>query len=129
MPGVTGEINIRTSIGQRTNTKWTGTTTARANKTLCRESGRREWVAGIDGSVDRKTETIGAGLVMGTALDPEDNLSFSVGGPLASLRGEAAGLDCPLDQINPDKQLLVFTDCLLLLTILLLWSVTDRLLA
>ena len=78
---------------------------------------QREWdgiVAAIDGSVDRKTETMGAGFVVGTGPQPEDSLSFPVGGPLASLRGETAGLDCLLDRVEPGKSLLVFTDCLVL---------------
>jgi ribonuclease HI len=89
---------------------------------------QREWdgiVAAIDGSVDRKTETMGAGFVVGTGQQPEDSLSFPVGGPLASLRGEAAGLDCLLDRVEPGKSLLVFTDCLVLLTILLRWGRVD----
>jgi ribonuclease HI len=82
-------------------------------------------VAAIDGSVDRKAETMGAGFVVGTGPQPEDSLSFPVGGPLASLRGEASGLDCLLDRVEPGEPLLVFTDCLVLLTILLRWGRID----
>ncbi len=52
-------------------------------------------------------------------------LSFPEGGPLALNRGEAAGLDCLLDRVETDKPLLVFTECLVLLTILLSWSRID----
>ncbi len=82
-------------------------------------------MAAIDGSVDRKTETMGAGFVVGSGPQPDDSLSFRVGGPLASLRKEAAGLDCLLDRVEQDKPLLVFSDCLVLLTILLLWERID----
>ncbi len=40
---------------------------------------QREWdgiVVAIDGSVDRKTETMGAGFVVGKGPQPEDCLSF-----------------------------------------------------
>jgi hypothetical protein len=82
-------------------------------------------VAAIDGSVNRKTETMGAGFGVGTGPQPDDSLSFSMGGPLVSLRGEVAGTDCLLDRVEPDKLLLVFTDCLVLLTILLRWGRID----
>ncbi len=82
-------------------------------------------MAAIDGSVDRKTETMEAGFVVGTGPQPEDSLSFPVGGPLASLRGWAVGLDCLLDLVESDKPILVFTNCLVLLTILLRWELID----
>jgi hypothetical protein len=82
-------------------------------------------VAAIDGSVDRKLETMGAGVVVGTGPQPDDSLSFPLGGPLASLRGEAAELDCLLDRVEPNKPLLIFTDCLVLLTILHRWGRVD----
>jgi ribonuclease HI len=92
------------------------------------DAAQRGWdgiVAAIDGSVDRKTETMGAGFVVGTGPQPVDSLSFPVGGPLASLRGEAAGLDCLLDRVEPSKPLLVFIDCLVLFTILDRWGRVD----
>ncbi len=59
---------------------------------------QKKWdgiVVAIDCSEDSKTETMGAGFVVGTGQQPEDSLSFPVGGLLASLRGrKAAGLDC-----------------------------------
>jgi len=87
-----------------------------------------EWdgvVAAIDGSVDRKTETMGAGFVVGVGPQPDDSCFFPVGGPLASLRAEAAGLDGLLDRVEPDRPLLVFTDCLILLMLLLRWGRVD----
>ena len=87
-----------------------------------------EWdgvVAAIDGSVDRKTETMGAGFVVGVGPQPDDSCFFPVGGPLAPLRAEAAGLDGLLDRVEPDRPLLVFTDCLILLMLLLRWGRVD----
>ena len=87
-----------------------------------------EWdgvVAAIDGSVDRKTETMGAGFVVGVGPQPDDSCFFPVGGPLASLRAEAAGLDGLLDRVEPDRPLLVLTDCLILLMLLLRWGRVD----
>ncbi len=47
-------------------------------------------VAGTDGSVDERTECMGAGYVVGDAVAPLMTLSLRVGGPLASVRAEAA---------------------------------------
>lgn len=52
-------------------------------------------------------------------------ISFPVGGPLASLRAEAAGLDRLLDLVALDQPLLIFTDCLTMLMILLRWGRLD----
>ncbi len=55
-----------------------------------------EWdgvVAAIDGSVDRKPEIMGAGFVVGVDPQLDDSCIFPIGGPLASLRAEAAALD------------------------------------
>ncbi len=84
-----------------------------------------EWneiAAAIDGSVDRKTETMCAGFVTfvaGSCLQPGENLSFPVGGPLSfpvggPLASQAAGLDCLLDRTEQDRPLLVFADRLVL---------------
>ncbi len=76
-----------------------------------------EWdgvVAAIDGGVGRKTETMGAGFMVGVGPQPDDSCFFPVGLPLASLRAEAAGLDGLLDRVEPDRPLLVFSDCLIL---------------
>jgi hypothetical protein len=43
-------------------------------------------IAGTDGGVDWKNERMGAGYVTGTARETET--SFSVGGPLSTLRAE-----------------------------------------
>ncbi len=56
---------------------------------------RQYWdgrVAGTDGSVDERTEVMGAGYVLGA--DPQPIISFFaiVGGPLASARADAASL-------------------------------------
>ncbi len=62
---------------------------------------QEEWegiVAAIDGSVDRKTKAMGAGVKVGTGPQPDDSLTFPVDGQLASLRGKAVGLDCLLDR-------------------------------
>jgi hypothetical protein len=49
-------------------------------------------VAGTDGSVDERTECMGAGYVVRDAEAPHMTLSLRVGGPLASVRAEAASL-------------------------------------
>ena len=49
-------------------------------------------VAGTDGSVDWKHERMGAGYVTGTDQEPESSFSACVGGPLSTLRAEAASL-------------------------------------
>ncbi len=62
-----------------------------------------EWdgfVAAIDGSADRKTETMESGFVV--EPQPDDGCFFPVGRPLASLRAKAAGLDGLLNRIEPD---------------------------
>jgi len=82
-------------------------------------------VAAVDGSVDRRAETMGAGAVIGIGRDPCISISFAVGGPLSSLRAEAAGLDALLDHAESSRRLLVFTDCLILLTILQRWGQID----
>ncbi len=67
-------------------------------------------IAAIDGSVDRNCEAMGAGVVVGLGLQPVESISFPVGGPLASRRTEAAGLDRLLDLVAQDQPLLIFTD-------------------
>ncbi len=47
-------------------------------------------VAGTDGSMDERTECMSAGYVVGDAEAPLMTLSLRVGGPLASVRAEAA---------------------------------------
>ena len=49
-------------------------------------------VAGTDGSVDWKNERMGSGYVTGTEQEPETLFSACVGGPLSTLRAEAASL-------------------------------------
>ncbi len=78
-------------------------------------------VAAIDGSIDRKREAMGDGVVVGLGPQPEESISFPVGGALASLRAKAAGLDRLLDLVVLDRPLLILTDCLRMLMILLRW--------
>ena len=49
-------------------------------------------IAGTDGGVDWQKECMGAGYVTGTESEVETALSARVGGPLSSLRSEAASL-------------------------------------
>ena len=83
-------------------------------------------VAGTDGSMDERTECMGAGYVVGDAEAPLMTLSLRVGGPLASVRAEAASLlQLLLDvagQYGRNVRLLIFMDCLVLLDILRKWG-------
>ena len=83
-------------------------------------------VAGTDGSVDERTEHMGTGYVVGDDRVPLMILSSPVGGPLASIRSEAAGLLQLLRDIATNHgrhvRLLVFIDCLVLLDILRRWG-------
>ena len=59
------------------------------------DAGRLRWeglVAGTDGSVDERTECMGAGYAVGDDVILLMILSSRVGGPLASVRAEAANL-------------------------------------
>ena len=93
---------------------------------------RHHWdglVAGTDGSVDVRSERMGAGYVVGTDPVPLMTLSIRVGGPLATIRAEAAGLlqlvrDVALTSSN-HVHLLVFVDCLVVLDILQKWGKND----
>ncbi len=78
-------------------------------------------VATIDGSVFRKTESMGASIVVSNGPQPIDCSSFPIGGPLAQ-RAEAAGLYCLLYRVEQDRRLFVLTDRLVLLIILLQWG-------
>ena len=88
-------------------------------------------VAGTDGSVHYGTERMGAGLVVTEGLGSEIILELSapVGGPLASLRSEAASLLSLLHSVRLKRdvttQLLILVDCLALLLILLKWGRAD----
>jgi hypothetical protein len=83
-------------------------------------------VTGTDGSVEERTETMGAGFVVGNDRVPLMITLSPVGGPLASIRSEAAGLIKLLQDIatayGRHVRLLVFIDCLVLLNILLKWG-------
>ena len=86
-------------------------------------------IAGTDGSVDERTERMGAGYVVGT--DPEPIMTFHarVGGPLASTRAEAASLLQLLRDVRQRYKhrahLLIFVDCLVVLDILRKWGRGD----
>jgi len=86
-------------------------------------------IAGTDGSVDVKTESMGAGYVVGVDPVPLMTLSIRVGGPLATTRAEAASmlrLVRDIRQTNTNRiNLLVFVDCLVVLDILRKWGRCD----
>jgi hypothetical protein len=83
-------------------------------------------VAGTDGSVDERTECMGAGYVVGGDVIPLMTLSLRVGVPLASVRAEAASLLQLLRDVSikygRSARLLIFIDCQVLLDILRKWG-------
>ena len=93
---------------------------------------RHSWeglVAGTDGSVDLRTERMGAGYIVGTAPVPLMTLSIRVGGPLSTTRAEAASLLRLVRDVAASSgrqvHLLVFVDCLVVLDILCKWGKHD----
>ncbi len=93
---------------------------------------RANWdglVAGTDGSVDERSELMGAGYAMGDGPIPIRAFSAPVGGPLASIRPEAASLLQSLLDVaviyDNRTPLLIFVDCLVLLDILSRWGRHD----
>ena len=97
----------------------------RANQ---QDSEREGWagiVAGVDGSVDRAKERMGAGVTVGGNLVPDIDLSFPVGGPLSSLRPEAAAVHELVSTVPDGSPLLIFIDCLVLLVVLSRWGQED----
>jgi hypothetical protein len=82
-------------------------------------------VAAVDGSVIRTREKMGAGVTVGGNPVPDLNLSFPVGGPLSSLRPEAAAVHEVVSIVPDDSPLLIFIDCLVLLVILARWGQED----
>ena len=65
------------------------------HRTHQQDAARLRWegsVAGTDGSVDERTESMGAGYAAGDDVIPLMILSSLVGGLLASVRAEAASL-------------------------------------
>ena len=82
------------------------------------DRGQLHWqgtVAATNGSVDRSSKRMGAGVVLlrnGAFLPP---IKSRVGWPLATFCPEAAALHCLLDFTAPGEDLLVFTDSLDLL--------------
>jgi ribonuclease HI len=95
---------------------------------------RHSWdglFAGTEGSVDERTEVMGAGYVLGA--DPLPIISFfaRVGGPLASARAEAASLHQLLRDVRQrysnHVHLLIFqvVDCLVILDIIRKWGRYD----
>ena len=88
----------------------------------CRQDSWEGLVAAIDGSVNRSDESMGAGYVIGAGQAPDVSLAYAVGGPLSSLRSEAAALHGLLEFVTCAAPLLVITDCLSLLYILSQWG-------
>ena len=93
---------------------------------------RHSWdglVAGTDGSVDVRTEQMGAAYVLGTDPDPIMFFFARVGGPLASARAEAASLLQLLRDVRcrygHHVNLLIIVDCLVILDILRKWGRSD----
>jgi hypothetical protein len=84
-------------------------------------------VAAIEVSIVRKREAKGRGVVVGPSL--QLNAAFplrSVGHLLRFVRRlQPAGQDRLLDLVALDRPLVTWTDCLILLTILLTWSRLD----
>ena len=88
-------------------------------------------LAAADGSADLRANRQGTGFVVkeevGSAILLE--LSAPVGGPVASLRAEAIGLFSILQNVeehfNRHVQIMIFTDCLVLLLILSQWGNSD----
>ena len=93
------------------------------------DAARLSWeglVAGTDGSVDERTECMGAGYAVGGDVIPLMALSLRVGGPLASVRAEAASLLHLLRDVSikhgRSARSLIFIDCQVLLDILRKWG-------
>ena len=59
---------------------------------------------------------------MGGNLVPDIDLSFPVGGPLSSLRPEAAAVHELVSTVPDGSPLLIFIDCLVLLVVLSRWG-------
>ena len=87
-------------------------------------------VVAADGGADLRANSRGTGFV----VTDEDghiilDLSAPVGAPVASLRSEAAGIFSILQKVeahyNRHVQLMIFTDCLVLLLILSNWGHSD----
>ena len=90
---------------------------------------RHTWdghVAGTDGGVQWQNARMGAGFAVGADPVPAAVLAVRVGGPLSSLRAEAAGLLqlLILRKTHP-APLLVFVDSLVMLNILQHWGKAD----
>ncbi len=79
-------------------------------------------VAGTDGSVDESSETMGAGYAIGDAPLPIRVISAPIGGPLASVRADAASLLKLLRDVavihGSHTTTLIFVDCPVLLNML-----------
>jgi len=83
-------------------------------------------VGATDGSANIRTEEMGAGFAMGHGRDPLLTFSAPVGGACSPLRAEAVSLlkylQTVREQFPGQKSLLIFIDCLVLLTILMNWG-------
>jgi ribonuclease HI len=76
-----------------------------------------------------RTDRMGAGFALGTERIPLLQFSAPVGGPVSSMRAEAASLLQYLRRVRaqfPDQHaLLIFIDCLVLLDILMKWGKSE----
>ena len=79
--------------------------------------------------MDEKTESMGAGYVVGVGPIPHMTLSIRVGGPLSTTRAEAASLLRLVRDVGNTSTcricLLVFVDCMVVLEILNKWGRWD----
>jgi len=88
-------------------------------------------VGASDGSADMKKEKMGTGFVVGLDRTPLLELAAQVGGPLAALRAESAGLLYLIRRVRDQfgeaepVRLLVLVDCLVLLDILQKWGASE----
>jgi hypothetical protein len=121
------KLNDMPSTGTREGLPLTFFSTSNINRTL-RGTGDG-LVAGTDGSVDKRSEQMGAGYVLGDQPEPILTFHARVGGPLATTRAEAASILKLLQDVRMSKghgvNLLVFVDCLVVLDILSKWGRTD----
>ncbi len=82
---------------------------------------RHSWeglIVGTDGKVNLKNECMGAGYAEGAGQVPDNEQAVRVGGPLSSLRAEAAGLLQCLTRKSQQAPLLGFVDSLAMLNTL-----------
>ena len=89
---------------------------------------RHSWaglIVGTDGGVNWKNERMGAGYAVGAGQMSDDEQAVRVGGPLSSLRAEAAGLLQCLTRQSQQAPLLGFVDSLGMLDTLQKWGTAN----